>query len=170
MKSYKILVIFLFLFQVGSLIAQPMKSFSGTGEVFLKDLESFMEAADKKATNDLLDVFEPIWLTKLNSAQQQTVVTVANAMLKKRMTAFPNFKNYIRCLIAWDEGKKSVQQFNDWHSTLEKTVTKLTSGKYDQYLQISEDLFRENALYKSEAITWYMGRGDFVFSYDSIPS
>lgn len=169
MKSYKILVIFLFLFQVGSLIAQPMKSFSGTGEVFLKDLESFMEAADKKATNELLDVFEPIWLTKFNGAQQQTVVTVANAMLKKRMTAFPNFKNYIRCLIAWDEGKKSVQQFNDWHSTLEKTVTKLTSGKYDQYLQISEDLFRENALYKSEAITWYMGRGDFVFSYDSIP-
>ncbi len=151
------------------LLAQPMKSFSTSPEVFLKEVETQLETADKSAAKDLLELFEPVWLTKFSSAQQQTVIATCNAMLKKRMNAIPNFRDYYRCLIAFDQGSKSIQQFNDWHSTLDKTIPKLTAGKFDQYLQTSEDLFRSNALYKSDAVSWYSERSDFTFSFDSIP-
>jgi len=149
--------------------AQQIKSFSTNPEQFLKELETHMETADKNVAKELMELFEPIWLTKFNAAQQATIVATANAMLKKRMNAIPNFKDYFKCLIAFDQGGKSIQQFNDWHVTLEKTIPKLTAGKFDQYLLFSEDLFRDNALYKSDAISWYSQRGDFTFSFDSIP-
>jgi len=128
-----------------------------------------MESADKKATKELMDKFEPLWQSKLTPTQQSSVIAQANAMLKKRMTAFPNYKNYLRCLIAWSEANKSAEQFNGWHEGLGKCITKLTTGKFDQYLQTSEDLFSSNALYKSEAISWIMSRSDFTFAFDSIP-
>lgn len=166
---FRIALLFWLLAGVSPLFSQPLKSFSPSGEAFLKELSSFMEAADKKATKELMEKFEPLWMTRFTAGQQQSVSTTANAMLKKRMAAFPNFANYLRGLIAWDEGKKSVQQFSDWHMTLDKSILKFTTGKYDQYLQLSADLLRENALYKSEAVSWIVERGDFSFSYDSLP-
>jgi hypothetical protein len=128
-----------------------------------------METADKKSAKELLDRLEPVWLTQLNSSQQVAVIGMANAMLKKRMTAFPNFNNYILVILSSNDGKKSVQQFLDWHDIASKTIAKITTGKFDQFLQTSQDLFLNNALYQSNAISWYATRGDFTFSFDSIP-
>ncbi|MFN5318569.1 MAG: hypothetical protein ACK5CY_06990 [Bacteroidia bacterium] len=150
-------------------MGQVLKSFSSTPAQFLEELTNFMESADKKATKELMEKFEPLWQSKLTPTQQSSVIAQANAMLKKRMTAFPNYKNYLRCLIAWSEANKSAEQFNGWHEGLGKCITKLTTGKFDQYLQTSEDLFSSNALYKSEAISWIMSRSDFTFAFDSIP-
>jgi hypothetical protein len=152
-----------------SLWAQPVKSFSGNSVSFIKELETYIEAADKKTSKELSEKLKPVWETILSEPQKQQIITTANAMLKKRMNAIPNFRDYFYCILAFQEGGKSDQQFTDWHATLTKAIPKLSSGKYDQYLNFSEDLFRNNALYKSDAISWFVGTSDFVFSFDSIP-
>ncbi len=157
------------IFCVGSVWAQPVKSFSGSSVAFVKELETYIEAADKKTAKELTEKLKPIWETTLSESQKQEIITTANAMLKKRMNAIPNFRDYFYCILAFNEGGKSGQQFSDWHVTLAKAIPKLSSGKYDQYLNFSEDLFRNNALYKSDAISWFVGTSDFVFSFDSIP-
>jgi hypothetical protein len=170
MQSLRFILVSLFFFTITSIsFGQTIKSFSQNPAEFFADFSKFMETADKKAAKELLERFEPIWMSKLNGSQQVAVIGIANGMLKKRMTAFPNFNNYILTILCWSEGNKSIQQFLDWHECAGKTMAKATTGKYDQFLQTTQDLFKSNALYQSNAISWYSTRSDFTFSYDSIP-
>ena len=115
-----------------------------------------------------MNQFEKIWLTKFNATTQQTVIATSNAMLKKRMTAIPNFRDYFQCLIAYSESDKSLDLYNDWNLQLNQLVSKITAGKFDQYLVSSENLFRYNALYKSDAISWYIGTSEIKFGFFAV--
>ena len=89
------------LFCFGKIAAQPLKTFNASPEVFIKELEQYIETADKKVAKELINAFEPIWKTKLSTSQQQTIIVTSNAMLKKRFSAIPNFKEYVDCIIAF---------------------------------------------------------------------
>ena len=125
-KSIFIGVITLFCFS--QIAAQPLKSFNTNPEIFIKELEQYIETADKKVAKELLNEFEPIWKTKLSSTQQQIIIVTSNAMLKKRYSAIPNFKEYIDCISAFANSEKTPQQFIDWNMTLEKYMVKATAG------------------------------------------
>jgi hypothetical protein len=157
------------LFCFGKIAAQPLKSFSASPEIFIKELEQYIESADKKVAKELINSFEPFWKTKLSAMQQQSIIVTSNAMLKKRYSAIPNFKEYIDCVIAFANSDKSAQQFNDWNFTLEKYMVKANAGKFAQYIKTCENLFKSNALYSTEAVQWAINTSQFTFQYDSIP-
>jgi hypothetical protein len=151
------------------LFAQPGKTFSGGGETFLKEMEAFIETVDKKVAKELLDQFEPIWIEQYSAPQQEQVLAIANTMAKRRMAAIPNFRDYLQTLMGFAVSGKSPDVFSDWMSTLEKAVSKGSPTRFVQYLNFSENLFRFNALYKSEVILWSFDPCDYRFAYDSIP-
>ena len=157
------------LFCFGKIAAQPLKTFNASPEVFIKELEQYIETADKKVAKELINAFEPIWKTKLSTSQQQTIIVTSNAMLKKRFSAIPNFKEYVDCIIAFANSDKTSQQFIDWHMTLDKYMVKANAGKFAQYVKTSENLFKLNALYASDAVKWAVKTSEFTFQYDSIP-
>lgn len=146
--------------------AQALKSFSNEPEAYFKEMKTLMESADKKGGKELAEQFEEIWLTSFSSPRRARVVALSNAMLKKRMNAIPNFRDYYLILIAFQSSNKSEQQFNDMHDMLEKAVLSLTSGKYVQLLQVCQSLVSENALYSSQALTWKSNTPDFTFGYE----
>jgi hypothetical protein len=157
------------LFSIIQASAQPLKSFNTTPEVFIKELEQYIESADKKVAKELINDFEPIWKTKFTASQQSSIINISNAMLKKRYSAIPNFKDYIDCLIAFANSDKTTQQFNDWNMTVEKYIPKATAGKFAQYITTCENLFSKNALYASEAVVWSVNSSQFKFEFDSLP-
>ena len=168
-NSQKLLIIALIF---NSLIAfsQPIKSFSTDPVQFLKEFESFITSADKQQGKELFKQFEQHWLTSMNASSQQTVILTSNAMLKKRMTAIPNFRDYLSCLIAYSESKKPLDLYTDWNKQLNELIPKISAGKFDQYLNTSENFFRYNALYKSDAVAWYIGDSNIKFGFDSLPN
>jgi hypothetical protein len=168
--NLKKLIIFALIFNSMSAISQPLKSFSTDPVQFFKEFDSFITSADKQQGKEIVDKFEKIWQTKFNSSTQQTVIATSNAMLKKRMTAIPNFRDYFQCLIAYSESNKPLDLYNDWNQQVNLLITKITAGKFDQYLNTSETLFRYNALYKSEAVAWYIGKAEIKFGIDSLPN
>ncbi|MFM2285644.1 MAG: hypothetical protein RLZZ543_1141, partial [Bacteroidota bacterium] len=165
-----LLLVALFMTQAGALLSQPIKSFSTEPVQFLKDIETYISAADKQQAKLLIDQLEPAWKTKFSPAVQQTIMATSSAMLKKRMNAIPNFRDYFQCIIAYSESGKNVDYFNNWHTQLNTLITKITAGKFDQYLITSENFIRYNALYKSDAVAWYIGTNDVQFGYDSLPN
>jgi len=168
-KSQTLIIIFM-IFNSLVALSQPLKSFSTDPAQFFKEFDTFLTLADKQQGKEIVNQFEKIWLTKFNATTQQTVIATSNAMLKKRMTAIPNFRDYFQCLIAYSESNKPIDLYNDWNQQLNQLVSKITAGKFDQYLITSENLFRYNALYKSDAISWYIGASEIKFGFDSLPN
>ncbi|MCB0819265.1 MAG: hypothetical protein KDC13_01485 [Bacteroidetes bacterium] len=160
-------IIFTLTFSVAS--AQPLKSFSNEPEVYFKEMKTLMESADKKGGKELAENFEDMWLLSYTQARRARVIALSNAMLKKRMNAIPNFRDYYQILLAFQNSNKTEQQFNDMHDMLEKSVTSMTSGKYVQLLNICESLVRENALYQSQALVWKSNTSDFTFGFEDQP-
>ncbi|MEX1189754.1 MAG: hypothetical protein WED33_10890, partial [Bacteroidia bacterium] len=171
-KNTYIKVLLLIIFTISgskSIFSQPLKSFSSEPEAYFKEMEGLMEAADKKKGKELAELFEEIWLTKFNSSQQSKVVSLSNSMLKKRMNAIPNFRDYYQILLAFASSDKTASQFDDLHSMLEQAVPELTSGKFDQLLNTCEGIIAQNALYTTPAITWTASTSAFVFKFDKEP-
>ena len=90
------LLIILLIFNSLIAVSQPLKSFSTDPVQFFKEFDSFITSADKQQGKEIVDQFEKIWLTKFDASTQQTVIATSNSMLKKRMTAIPNFRNYFK--------------------------------------------------------------------------
>jgi hypothetical protein len=128
-------------------VSQPLKSFSTDPAQFFKEFDSFLTTADKQQGKEIVNQFEKIWLTKFNSSTQQSVIATSNAMLKKRMTAIPNFRDYFQCLIAYSESNKPLDLYNDWNQQLNLLISKITAGKFDQYLNTSENLIEFSRSY-----------------------
>ena len=164
-----LITLVLLLASCGIILSQPLKSFSTDPEAYFKEMRSLMEAADKKKGKEMSEEFEEIWLTKFNSAQQNKVVSLSNSMLKKRMNAIPNFRDYYQILIAFSSSDKTQTQFDDLHDMLEKSIPTLTSGKFDQLLNTCEGIIAQNALYTTPAITWKASISSFEFKFDKEP-
>ena len=116
------LIIILLIFNSLIAVSQPLKSFSTDPAQFFKEFDSFLTSADKQQGKEIVNQFEKIWLTKFNATTQQTVIATSNAMLKKRMTAIPNFRDYFQCLIAYSESNKPLDLYNDWNQQLNQLV------------------------------------------------
>lgn len=160
------LVLILF---VTSAFSQNAKHFSEEPAAFLKQLEAYLAAADKRAAKELIDGFEPVFLQKFNGGQQRQIINLANGMMKKRMPAVPNFRDYVICIGSFPESDFSSQQFDDWMQSLEKSLGKLSAARFLQYIGTSTNLFKYNALFKSDVVAWYPTTRDLRFAYDSIP-
>ncbi|HKR06723.1 MAG TPA: hypothetical protein VJY62_18960 [Bacteroidia bacterium] len=172
MQSKKIksfLILLFFSFFIYSAKAQVPKTFSNDPVKFLLEMQSFLEETNKKETEKLMEKFTPVWNSGKISAQQKTLVyETSNAMLKKRMKAFPDFVNYLNAIMGFVESNQTPQSFDNWHKSLDKLV-KATSRKYSDYLEISYNLFLSNTLYESPTVRWSADKNTYTFEFDTLP-
>ena len=105
---------------------------------------------------------------KFSTAQQQSVIKTCNAMLKKRMKAFPDFRNYLVALISFSNSTQPQESFMSWQTSIEKLV-QLPSQYFSNYITTCNLLFRDNTLYESASTRWYSTQGNYRFEFDSLP-
>ena len=101
-----ILIIFL-LFSIiinDNLFSQSLKKFSNDTETYLSELEilfgNIPNKKRKKQASELLEKFSTCW-NSIDFSQElkDTVCFTSSQMLKRRMTAFPYFYEYLSVLI-----------------------------------------------------------------------
>ena len=116
-----------------------------------------------------MEAFELVWTAgKFNADQQQSIYKTSNAMLRKRMKAFPDFKNYILALTSFASSTQSAQSFSAWQISLDKLL--LMPAKYfANYMVTCNNLFRSNTLYESVSTNWHSDNSNYSFDFDSIP-
>ncbi len=154
---------------VSSSQAQTIKSFTPEASKYVQELENFLGETNKKETQEIIAVFKPLWMGgKFSTGMQEAVYKTSNAMLAKRMKAFPDFESYVKAMGAYVQSGQGEANFKAWHTALDQLVTG-KSRTYSQFLSMSEDLFTSNILYKSSSTEWATSDRNYTFTYDSIP-
>src|SRR5690349_20039377 len=122
------------LFIMKSFSQSNIKSFSPYSVKFAQEMEDFLSATDKKdAEKFFKEKFLPVWSGvkvskeefipgKFTSAQKEEIYKTCNTMLKKRMKAYPDFKNYLTTLVRFSNSSQSAESFAAWSSSTDKLL------------------------------------------------
>ena len=117
----------------------------------------------------MMEEFNLTWMSgKFSSKQKESIYKTANAMLKKRLKANPDFFNYISTLNTFAKSSQSAESFSAWQLSLEKLL-QLPARHFSSYLVICRNLFRDNILYESPSTNWHSNNSNYSFEFDSFP-
>lgn len=149
--------------------SQTIKNFTSDPQKFVEEMQKFLEETDKKETGKIMDEFIPLWTGgKFSPQQQEGIYKTSNAMLRKRMKAFPDFKNYIIALTSFAKSTQSQSSFTSWQSGLEKLLL-MPARFFANYMITCNNLFRDNTLYQSPSTNWHSDNSSYSFEFDSLP-
>jgi hypothetical protein len=152
-----------------SAFSQTLKNFTSEPKKFLEEMQSFLEETNKKESEEVLSKFTDIWTSpKFQHAWQEAVMRTSNAMLRKRMKAFPDFKNYLTALVSFINGGGNSERFESWQQSLDKLLL-LPTKNFTLYIAATNSLFASNSLYESASTRWFTDDGNYSFEYDSLP-
>ncbi len=169
-KTLSIFLLLVFQTFAGCALAQTaLKSFSADPQKYPTELQNFLEDADKKEAQKLMEEFNLIWTSgKFSSQQQELIYKTSNAMLKKRLKAIPDFFNYASALISFTKSSQTASSFAAWQASLEKLLL-LPARHFSSYMTTCNNLFRGNILYESNSTNWHSDNSNYSFDADSIP-
>jgi hypothetical protein len=154
--------------------SQPIKKFSDDPAVFFEEMTTFFQDIDnpdnKKIAKEFMETFTLEWTGgKFSDDQKTQMIETCNKMLKKKMKNIPHFKNYLSAIISFNNTSQTAESFKAWEASLDKLINRSTSSQFIDYLEVSNNLFTDNVLYKSSTTTWKSDNSNYVFEYDSIP-
>jgi hypothetical protein len=160
----------LFVFFIStSLAGQGLKSFTSEPVTFLAELKSFLIETDKKEGEKIHEEFSLLWNAgSFSPEQQKSIFATSNAMLKKRMKAFPDFKNYLNALMSFIASNQTSQSFDAWQASQDRLL-EMPSKHFANYIKSCNELFRDNSLYSSTSTRWYTLSKNYTFEFDSVP-
>ena len=151
--------------------AQNIKSFTPDSLTFVLEMTELFKAARKdEGSAYMKKEFIPVFYSgRFTEADKQVIYKTCNIMLKKRMKAFPDFKNYLSTMMNFLDAKQSAESFEAWQRSLEKIIETSTSKRFADFLSFSENIFSENILFKSSNVVWSSSSRNYTFEYDSLP-
>jgi len=164
-----ILLCFLVSLQI-ELKSQSPKSFPQDSIEFFESMETFLSDA-RKDGKDFMKEFEEVWYGGyFSERQREGVYLITNRMLKKKLRAFPDFRNFLFTVGSFvvDENQSDTS-YEAWESILLKLLEERRKKNFTSFLEFCNDLFRENAMYYSASSSWTSSNNDYVFGYDSLP-
>ncbi len=152
--------------------AQQTRVFSEDQVKFPAELYDFFAETDKKEAKELREQFDPVWLgSYFEETDRKWIYGLANAMIKKRLTAFPAFKNLVVALMGFANKNQPHDSFNGWKNTIDKLLAnkKVSTAQFGDFLELTGNLLNTNTIYSEGAVKWYSSTGNFTFQYDSVP-
>lgn len=165
----KMFFLFVFCFIAMKSIGQNLKNFTTDPVKFVEELQQFLGETNKKEGLELIEAFKLSWNSgKFSSQQQDEIYRTANAMLRKRMKAYPDFNNYLLTLISFSNSTQSAASFAGWQASLDKLLL-LPVRHFTNYIITCNNLFRDNTMYQSSSTNWHSDNSNYSFDFDSIP-
>lgn len=161
----------IFIFSVGQIQAQSPKTFTHEKEKFLSEVSSFLIDADKKEGKDFVEnIFTPVWNdpTAYNDQELEQIYSIADLMLKKRMRAFPDFKNFLYSIAVFPSSSQK-ENFDVWMKTLNELINSSRKSNFTDYIEMSANLFSDNTFFQSNTTQWRSSKDNFEFVFDSLP-
>lgn len=171
MKKTLYLILFLTL-SFSSFSQIKIARFSNDSIKFFDEMSAYLISSRKDEGKDFMKEFSYSWYGgKFSDAQREGVYKITNLMLKKKKRPFPDFKNYLLSVSKFVNSKYQTEaSFDSWQSTLTKLIKGRSKRKFADYLQVSNNLFEENMMYKSAAVQWSASNSNYNFGYDSLPT
>lgn len=170
MKHFKIIFLFIFFYSISlSNYAQHFKKFTPDTAIYLEELNTFMQKNDKKKeVKELIEKFTVIWNTKISDSRKKDIYKTSNLFLKKRARNFPEFNNYIHCLMAFVDCPIDTNNYYEWDKGLRYMLkkNKIYLSSVNAYLKITLGLLKNNIIYQSSSTKWRVNKNNFTFLFD----
>lgn len=148
--------------------AQAFKGFTREPEAFCDELYTVFSDADKKEAKAFFEErFTPFWTlgNPYSEAHQQRIYDIADGLQKKRYRPFPFFEAYLTSLMAFPGSPQEGPGFEAWLNSLDHLMEKSKRGM-EEFLVMSDLLFKENAFYSSSSATWKSNNPNWQFIFD----
>ncbi|MBE9467044.1 MAG: hypothetical protein IMY72_01835 [Bacteroidetes bacterium] len=174
MKHFKLIFLFLIFYTISfSNYAQRLKKFTPDTAVYLEELSRFMEKNDKKKeVKELIEKFSIYWNTKIPENRKENIYKISNLFLKKRARNFPEFNNYLQCLIAFTDSSIDTDNYSEWEQGLKFMLkkNKIYLSNINSYLNGTLRLLKNNTIYQSSSTKWKASTNNFSFKFDKTVS
>lgn len=133
---------------------------------FFTAFEKFMREGESKEMKDFMEAFEIVWNDGPFGIYQAQVIEYCNAIQKKKLRANPHFKAYIQAVMDFHASGQSKVNFDGWMKGLDWILKKKSGTYLVEYLELSSNLFKYNALYKTAGHIWYTTNFDYKITFD----
>ncbi len=170
----KLLLTLTFLFIIFLARTQEVRQFSNTREAFLQELSEMLLTTRSDYYKDkselLLERFEPKWLSERFDPQvKDEVIHTCNLMMKANIRVFPDFLDFLIVLNELAHTTTRDRSVIAWLRSFEPIVKENSKRDFDDYIEFSVKLFRDQIIYDTRSISWKYQKGEMEFVYDSIP-
>ncbi len=165
-------ILFILLAFTSGFRAQKLTQFSTDSLKFTKDFAQYMIefSANKEQASEYVRNFEKLWKENVIAGYFKEVsMNTANAMLNKRMKPYPYFYGYFNTLMNAVKSGKTGETFENWQICLDKILAAKSLRGVPEFLDMSENIFKNNVFYKTPSYSYYSVEPTFNFVYDSIP-
>ncbi|MDZ7740269.1 MAG: hypothetical protein U5Q03_00465 [Bacteroidota bacterium] len=154
--------------------AQEARQFSGTREAFLQEVSEMLLSTKSDYYKDkselLLEKFEPKWLSERFDPQvKDEVIHTCNLMMEADVRVFPNFLNFLIVLNEVAHTTTRDRSVIAWLRSFEPLVKASSKSDFDDYIEFSVKLFRDQVIYDTRSVAWKYKKGEMEFVFDSIP-
>jgi len=150
--------------------AQRLKEFPADSIGYFETMRTFLEEARKEG-KPFMKEFEKVWYGGYFTENQRIgVYNVSNIMLKKKLRAFPDFRNYLFTVGSFvTDPHQTEESYQQWQEILLKLLDQRKKRDFTEFLDFCNSLFVDNAIYKSASTIWGASNKDYKFGYDSLP-
>jgi hypothetical protein len=151
---------------------QKTSMFSGDTIKYLKEINDYFyeNSANKKDAEDYIANFSKYWKgTELVGSYKKVIIETSNLMLQKRFKPYPYYVSYLNSVINFIQTGQPYSNFETWQKCFEKLLAAKSIRGIPDFLDMSENMFKNNTFYKSPAYTYKCLQNNYKFEYDSIP-
>lgn len=165
-------VLILIIFVAFKVHSQKLTQFANDTIKFTKDLGQyfFENTVNKEDAQNYTKALDKLWKDNVIAGHYKEIsIKTANAMLAKKMKPYPYFYAYFNTLVNCIESKQSYENFKNWQMCLDKILLGKSVRGVQEFLDMSENIFKNNVFYKTPSYAYYSVEPNFKFEYDSIP-
>jgi hypothetical protein len=154
-------------------VAQSIPAFETNPEKYLQQVTKLLDDTKREDLKALSKQFETVWIN-YPSNQQQEIIAISNAMHDRKMILVPYYIKYFQSIASFPNSKLSTGVFEDWQEIALKVIQNQKAGNnklYENYLDFSQALFGNNAIFESAARVWKFSSQSFELKYENnVPS
>ncbi|MCG9880009.1 MAG: hypothetical protein MH472_05370 [Bacteroidia bacterium] len=151
-----------------SVFAQRPNSFSFDPNVFINELEAYVNTATKREIKDLGEEFSGHYRSGKFTTQQKTqIIKQSNDMLNAGCQLSPDFEGYLQTINAL-VSNNYMNKFDGWHKTLSAALKK-SKDDFQKFLLVSKNIFSENKILVLGGYTWISSNADAELIIDKEP-
>jgi hypothetical protein len=151
-----------------SLMGQRLREFSSEHEVFLTELQGYLEEVSDKQSEPLYMAFSSSFLSDFSADEQDAIIEIGNQLLRRRVSDWRSWNCFLLTtleLLELENNNLRLPWMEHFTAYVKDHPNRLTSDYiYTTYLNFSDSLISD-----TRGIQWMALNGDKVFSFDGKP-
>ncbi len=123
-----------------------------------------------KEKKEFKEKFHNFWnKAQLSDQKRDSILSICQVFRSKHARVVPDFHDYFKALILFEEKKRSDSDYTNWQRGLIQELTKPRAklSHVNAFLKQTIHLLNDQLLFKSFSIEWKARGGNFHYEYDS---